>query len=110
MRTASRRRLSAVATAVNNTSREIAMDKNWEEELKRMVDAGIISFTRYATFVDGPYVDQERVVEYYFKRITITAMDPIDPTADKDAPIPVKVGDYELIEGTNGQYKWLGWK
>lgn len=29
------------------------MDKNWEEELKRMVDAGIISFTKYATFVDS---------------------------------------------------------
>lgn len=84
------------------------MDNKWEEELKRMVDAGIISFTKYATFVDGPYVDQERVVEYYFKHITVTAMDPAD--SEKDGPTPVKIGDYELIEGTDGQYKWMGWR
>ena len=81
-----------------------------KEELQRMVDAGLVSLQRIATFIDGPYVDQERVVEYYFKNITITAMDPIDPADGKDAPIPVKTGDYELIEGTNGQYKWKGWR
>ena len=87
------------------------MDKNLEEELQRIVDAGIAVFKKYATFVDGPYEGQEREVEYYFKRLTITALDPIDPAdRDKDNPIPVKIGDYELIEDTDGLYKWKGWR
>ena len=84
------------------------MDKYQEEkeELQKMVDAGIVSFSRLATFVDGPYSNQQRDVEQYFKYITVTAMDPAD--LGKDDPIQVKTGDYQLIEGSNGKYKWMG--
>ena len=63
-----------------------------------MVDAGIVSFSRLATFVDGPYLNQVKEVEQYFKYITVTATDPSG----------VKIGDYQLIEDTDGMYKWLG--
>ena len=84
------------------------MDKSWEEELKWMVDDGILTFTKTATFEGGPYEGQEGMVEQYFSHITVTSTDPAD--IEKGGTVPVKTGDYEFIEGTDGRYIWKGWR
>lgn len=84
------------------------MDKSWEEELKWMVDEGIITFTKAAKFEGGPYDGQEGMVEHYFSSITVTSTDPAD--IKKGGAVPVKVGYYEFVPDTDGRYIWKGWR